>query len=239
MRWWILAALPLTACGSLHGNSGGQSASASGSGSTRSFAVSDFTRVDLRGSDDVDVAIGPNFAVMAEGDPKLLDELEIMKEGQTLRVGRKHHFNWSWSNHGSARVHVTMPRLEEANVAGSGTMKVARAQGDFSGAVAGSGDLDIAAVQGGKAHFAIAGSGNIVAAGTAEAIDVSIAGSGDVDSRQLKATRGAVSIMGSGSLRGTVAGPVDVSLAGSGDVEIGGGAKCNVSKMGSGEARCS
>jgi hypothetical protein len=118
-------------------------------------------------------------------------------------------------------------------------MKVARAQGDFSGAVAGSGDLNIAAVQGGKTHFAIAGSGNITAAGTADAIDVSIAGSGDVDSRQLKATRGDVSIMGSGSLRGTVAGPVQVSLAGSGDVEIGGGAKCTVNKMGSGDARCS
>jgi len=239
MRLWILAALPLAACGSLHGSGSGQSASASGSGSTRSFAVADFTRVDLRSSDDVDVVSGPSFAVTAEGDPKVLDELEVVKDGQTLRVGRKHHFSWSWGDHGSARVHVTMPRLEEANVAGSGTMKVAHAQGDFSGAVAGSGDLDIAGIQGGKAHLAIAGSGDIVAAGTAEALDVSIAGSGDVDSRQLKASRGSVSIMGSGSLRGTVAGPVDVSLAGSGDVEIGGGAKCTVNKMGSGDARCS
>jgi len=31
----------------------------------------------------------------------------------------------------------------------------------------------------------------------------------------------------------------DVSIMGSGDVEIAGGAKCNVSKMGSGDVRCS
>jgi hypothetical protein len=40
-------------------------------------------------------------------------------------------------------------------------------------------------------------------------------------------------------VRAHSSGTADVSIMGSGDVEIGGGAKCNVSKMGSGSVRCS
>jgi hypothetical protein len=40
-------------------------------------------------------------------------------------------------------------------------------------------------------------------------------------------------------VRALVKGTAKVSVMGSGDVQLGGGAKCEVSKMGSGEVRCS
>ena len=45
----------------------GPGVAATGSGASRSFAVTDFTGVDLRGSDDVDVRVGGAFSVRAEG----------------------------------------------------------------------------------------------------------------------------------------------------------------------------
>jgi len=36
-----------------------------------------------------------------------------------------------------------------------------------------------------------------------------------------------------------VKGPASVSIVGSGDAELGGGAKCSVNAVGSGEAHCS
>ncbi len=234
----IAAALPLTACNFANGASG-DVVQPSGAGGTRNFDVSDFTGVSLRGSDDVDVKTGATFAVTATGDSALLDKLEIRKDGDTLRIGRKDG-DWKWGGNKGAKITVTLPKLASASVAGSGDMTIDQAQGDFNGSIAGSGDMTIAALKGGKASLSIAGSGDInVTGGQASVIDASIAGSGDIDAAGLKAERGDISIAGSGGIRAQVTGTASVSIVGSGNAEVTGGAKCSVSKMGSGSARCS
>ena len=232
------AALALAGCNFANGMSG-DVVQPSGSGGTRNFDVSGFTGVSLRGSDDVEVKTGANFAVTAEGDSALLDKLEIRKDGDTLRIGRKDG-DWKWGGNKGAKITVTLPKLLSASVAGSGDMIVDQAQGDFDGSIAGSGNLTVAQFRGGKADLSIAGSGDLrIAAGEASEIDASIAGSGDIDAPTLKAARGDISIAGSGSIRAQITGEADISIVGSGDVELTGGAKCSVSKMGSGSARCS
>ncbi|MEG3181456.1 head GIN domain-containing protein [Sphingomonas sp. LT1P40] len=231
------AALPLAACNFANGMSG-DVVQPSGTGGTRSFQVTDFTGVSLRGSDDVEVKTGATFAVTAEGDSALLDKLEIRKDGSTLRIGRKDG-DWKWGGNKGAKITVTMPKLASASVAGSGDMTIDRAEGDFDGSIAGSGNLTVAALNGGKATLSIAGSGDLRVAGQATEIGASIAGSGDIDAAALKAAKGDISIAGSGNVRAQLTGQASVSIVGSGDVEVTGGAKCSVSKMGSGSARCS
>ena len=240
MRLLLIAAvaLPLGACHASWERDGGHTVQASGTGATRSYAASGFTGVDLRGSDDVDVRFADAFSVKAEGDPKVLDQLDIRVEGSTLKVGRKDNSGWNWHSDRGAKISVTLPRLVAASVAGSGNMTVDRGEGDFSGSIAGSGDLRIGQLKGGAVDLSIAGSGNLTAAGTATSLNTSTAGSGDIDASGLTATSAKVSVAGSGSVRGTVNGAADVSIMGSGDVDLGGGAKCNVSAMGSGEAHC-
>ncbi|MCP3730387.1 DUF2807 domain-containing protein [Sphingomonas sp. MG17] len=233
-----LFAAPLAACGMANGMSG-EVVQPSGSGGTRTFDVAGFTGVALLGADDVEVRHGASFAVSAQGDSALLDKLEIRKDGDTLKIGRKDG-DWNWGGDTGAKITVTLPRLTAASLAGSGDMTVDRAEGDFRGAVAGSGDLKIAQLGGGKAGLSIAGSGDIgVAAGQAAEISARIAGSGNIDAAGVKAERGNVSIAGSGSVRAQFTGEAKVSIVGSGDVEVTGGAKCQVSQMGSGTARCS
>lgn len=233
----ILALLPLAACQS-NWEKQGQAAQASGSGATRNFAASGFTGVELRGPDDVDVKTGANFAVTAEGDPKVLDQLDIRVVDGSLRVGRKDSKDRWFNNDHGVRIHVVMPKLTAAAVAGSGDMGVERGEGDFSGAVSGSGNLSIGELRANAADLSIAGSGDLNVAGTASKLSASIAGSGDIDAVRLTAANADVSVAGSGNVRGTVKGPASVSIVGSGDVELGGGAKCTVSAVGSGEARC-
>ncbi len=231
------AALSLSACNFANGMTG-DVVQPSGQGGTRSFQVADFTGVSLRGADNVEVRTGA-FSVTAEGDTALLDRLEIRKDGNTLRIGRKDG-EWNWGGDKGAKIIVTLPALASADIAGSGDMTVDQAKGDFSGAVAGSGNLTLASLSGGKADLSIAGSGDInVGAGTATKLDISIAGSGNVGAAGLKASGANISIAGSGNVRAQVSGDADISLVGSGDVELTGGAKCSVSKMGSGDARCS
>jgi len=236
-----LALLPLMATGACHASweKEGKTAPSSGTGTSRTFTASGFTKIDLRGPDDIDVKNGTQFAVTAEGDAATLDKLEVQVVDGTLRVGRKDRNGFSVSSDRGVKIHVTLPSLDAASVSGSGNMTVDKAQGDFSGSIAGSGNLSIAALAAKDATLSIAGSGDMDIAGSGAKLSVSIAGSGDVDASKYTATGADVSIAGSGSLKGVVKGDASVSLIGSGDVELSGGAKCSVHSLGSGEARCS
>ncbi|MCW3835142.1 head GIN domain-containing protein [Sphingomonas canadensis] len=233
----LLAVLPLAACQS-NWEREGKAAAASGSGATREFAADGFTSVLLSGSDDVDVRIADKFSVRAEGDSKLLDQLDIRVVNGELRVSRKPQSGWFQHDRG-AKIHVTLPRLTAASLGGSGNLTVERAEGDFSGSVSGSGDLSVGALAGGNANLSIAGSGSLKVAGTANQLEASITGSGDIDAQGLTAASAAISLAGSGDLKGVVKGGASISIVGSGDVELTGGARCAINTVGSGKARCS
>lgn len=233
----LIMLLPLIACSAGQAESG-EGVEARGAGPQRSFDVAGFAKVELRGSDDVEVRVGPGFSVRAEGPSEELDRLEIIRDGDTLRVGRKRG-NWGWSKSEGVKVFVTMPRIAGASVAGSGDMAVDRAEGaGFSGAIAGSGDLSVGSIRAERVELSVAGSGDLTGAGRTGRLEMNIAGSGNIDARQLTAGQASVSIAGSGNARALVNGPAQVSIVGSGDVELGGGARCTTSKMGSGEVRC-
>jgi hypothetical protein len=232
-------ALPLAACSvSVDAGDEAPGVPAQGSGGTRTYAVTDFTRVELRGADSVDVRVGPGFSVRADGDPEVLDRLKITKEGDAIRIGRIRSEGWSWGGK-NARISITMPTSRRASAAGSGDVTVDRVQGQrFKGETAGSGSLRIDQLAVREAELSVAGSGDVKAAGRADALRISIAGSGDVDAGGLTAQSANVSVAGSGSVRAEVQGTAKVNVMGSGDVELGGGAKCEINKMGSGEVRC-
>lgn len=239
----ILAAIPLAACGggaAMSSESGAKVAPA-GSGDSRNFGASGFTQIDLRGSDDVEVKVGPAFAVRAEGPSEELDKLDIRKDGTTLKVGRvgKDGFNWGGGTHKGVKVFVTLPAIKGASVAGSGNMSIDRVPGDdFSASVAGSGDLSIAALAVKSADLSIAGSGDLAVKGQAGRVKASIAGSGNLEGKGLKASSAEVSVAGSGNVEFDVSGSASVSVVGSGDIDLGAAAKCSVSKVGSGEVSC-
>lgn len=217
----------------------GDPVAASGSGNGRSYNVSGFSQIDLRGADNVDVRVGPAFAVRAEGPADELDRLRLARDGDTLRIGRRDGAGFKWGRSRPVLVHVSLPRLAGAAVSGSGAMTIDRVEGGaFGGAVSGSGKLDIGALRVDDASFSIAGSGDARVAGSARSLKVNIAGSGNLVAPGLRASSARVSVAGSGDARATVNGDATVSIMGSGNVDLGPNARCKVSRMGSGSVRC-
>jgi hypothetical protein len=206
----------------------------------RTYPLAGFDAVGLAGSPDMIVTVGGRYSVRAEGDPEMLDRLDLRVENGTLKVGYKKG-NWSanWGNRAKTRIFVTAPSLRAASLAGSGDIRIDRVQGDsFDASVAGSGDIAIAQMQVGTASFSIAGSGGISAAGGAQTASVSIAGSGDIDAGALQSRTASASVMGSGDVRIRATETANVSIMGSGDVLVSGSARCTVNKRGSGSVRC-
>lgn len=233
----LLALIPLAAC-----SGGNATTKASGVNGTKSFALDGFNAVDATGPDDVDVRVGANFSVRAEGDTGIMANVEIVKNGDTLEIRRKESsgFHWGGGERGHVKIYVTMPRITAASTTGSGDMAIDKVDGDgFKVSATGSGDLSIAAMTVQHADFSLTGSGNVGASGTAKTGSFSITGSGDIDAAKLSLGQADVSVMGSGNVAATVAGPAKVDVMGSGDVTLTGGAKCTTSKMGSGSVSCS
>ena len=240
MNWLAITILTGLAACSIDGDDrDAPGVAGSGTESVRTFQIADFTAIDLRGSDDVDVRVGTGFSVRAEGPASDLDRLRIAKDGSTLTVGRVNGNGMNWGKSGKVTVYVTLPRLAGAGVAGSGTMSVDRVEGGrFSASVAGSGSLAIAAMTVDDAAFSIAGSGDAKVAGATRALRADVAGSGSLSGAALTATQATVSMAGSGDVRAAVNGPATITMMGSGDVDLGRNAICSVTKMGSGSVRC-
>ena len=212
-----------------------------GQRSQRSFDLAGFDAVSLAGPHDVIVAVGPRHSVRAEGDSRALERLKIEVDGSSLKIGMERG-NWSmgWKrNTPRTTIHVTLPAIRAAAIAGSGDMRVDRVESSrFAASIAGSGDLQIGSLRTRDADFSIAGSGGITASGSADSADISIAGSGDVNLQGVEIRTASVSIVGSGDVRARAMETANVSIMGSGDVDLTGTARCTVNKKGSGSVRC-
>lgn len=233
----LAIALPLAAC-QIGGDEKGRALDANGSGTSRTYPATEFADVALRGSDDVDVRVGGGFSVRAEGPSDELDKLRIALDGDTLVIGRKRNA-LSWGDKQKVKVFVTLPRLAQGVVLGSGDMAIDRVDGaKFEGVVAGSGTLSLAALAVDEAELSIAGSGDAQVAGTARMLKINVAGSGNLRGTGLRSESAEVAVAGSGDVSAQVNGNAKVSILGSGDVNLGPQAKCTVSKMGSGKVSC-
>ena len=240
MRYAALAipALILASCGHVE-----SSAAESSPNGSRSFALSDFDQVALRGSDDVNVMTGKAFAVSATGPQSSLDQLEIVVEDGVLKIGRKSgsswHIGWSRNSDKGVKVMVTMPVIRGAKLSGSGDMTVDHATADaFLASLAGSGNLNVGNVQAKVVKLNLAGSGDLMIGGRTRLVDISSAGSGDVTAKALDAETAEISLAGSGNASVRATGSASVSLVGSGDVQITGTSQCKTSKLGSGSVTC-
>lgn len=237
-RYLLLALFPLAACS---GTARSEGTPPSGAGGNRTFAVDGFTGVDAAGPDDVDVRVGSGFSVRAEGDPKILDKIEIVKEGDTLMVRRKEQNSFSWGgNSKGAKVYITMPRMTAASTTGSGDMTVDHIDGEkFQASATGSGDLNVGSLGVQVVDLSVTGSGSVSTAGSAKTGSFSVTGSGDITAPKLSLGQASVNVMGSGGVTAAVNGAANINVMGSGDVTLTGGAKCTTSKMGSGDVSCS
>ena len=230
----LVAALPLAACGHASANKPG--VPGTGSGPARSFAVADFTGVEVAGPDPVEISTGTGFSVRAEGDPSVLDKLRITREGGSLKVDRERGVGISLR---ATKVFVTMPRIADAAVSGSGDLLIDHVDGDrFNGATTGSGGLSVRALRVGAASVSTGGSGDVTLEGEAKSLTAAVTGSGSIDARHVKVSDATVEVSGSGGVRAEVTGSATVALSGSGDVDLGSAARCQISKAGSGSVRC-
>ena len=231
-----------------------------GPATSRTIEVGEFRKLEVAGAYDVDVRTGSAPSVRVQGSERDLDRLVVEVRGDVLEIHPKKGTNFNWSNKSKTRIAITVPQLDAARVAGSGSLsidKIASPSFDsaiagsaevsigqvsgqsFKGSLAGSGDLEVGQLAVRTLELTVAGSGEAEVAGKAERVKFSIAGSGDLDASKLESRDVELTIAGSGNVKARASGSVTGAVMGSGSAKITGGARCNVRKMGSGSVDCS
>ena len=204
------------------------------------YNVAPFEQISTSGPQDVEVTQGEVISVRAEGSPRAIAQLEVKVENGRLTLGPKPgFFRGNWGILDEATFYVTMPRIKEIAIAGSGDVRVDRIEGDsFEGKIGGGGEIAILEMKVDRADFSVAASGSISAAGSAQHTRATIAGSGEIDAAALRSKTASISIGGSGDVDLTVDEDAQVSITGSGDVDISGAGHCSVTRFGGGTVRC-
>ena len=179
---------------------------------TQQRAVGNFSRIDLRGSTDIEVRLGAAPSLAVRADDNIVQQITSRVENGTLIIDTRGSFR----THTSPHAYVTVPNLEYL-------------------ASRGSGNADIAGVSNRRLELQLQGSGNIKAIGRTEEIKVALRGSGDIDTRGLSAGIADVALSGSGNVRVVTNGVLNARLAGSGNIYVSGQpGQRNVREAGSG-----
>jgi len=195
-----------------------------------------FDGVSLGFHGDIYITQGSPQKVEVEAQQNIIDNIKLEVRSGVWRV----NFENNVKNAKPVKVYITMPKLSEASVSGSGNLV---STGKFKGVghlethVSGSGnvqlDVDAQSVDGG-----ISGSGEIELSGSAGSMDMSISGSGSIDAEECEINNIEISISGSGDAKVFVKESLEASISGSGDIRYkGDAAKVKARVSGSGDVR--
>jgi hypothetical protein len=177
--------------------------------------IATLPRLQVDGSMQVDVRVGPAASVVVEADANLLPLIHTDARGDTLRI-------WSDSIRSKNPVHIiyTVPTLTGVTENGSGRVSAV-------------------GLAGAPLEVSLNGSGLVQLAGSIDRLDAKVNGSGHVDAGRLRSSSAMLTVNGSGNL---VAGEVrgehaTVSVHGSGKVQAWGAVRSlTVRVTGSGNA---
>ena len=86
---------------------------------TRTFTVDSFDEVDATGAMIIRIEPGDVFRVVADGNQKDLDRLEVDVDGRTLKLSPNKNGGFNFGNNNSVRVTVTMPKVEGLKLTGT------------------------------------------------------------------------------------------------------------------------
>ncbi|MFA0810133.1 GIN domain-containing protein [Microbulbifer epialgicus] len=192
---------------------------------SKTFDVSGFTRVSLKGSSHVEVIQADHFAVSATGPAEAMSHTKVAVKGDTLELSVEDNTQ-RWFGV------VTITRDQEVHF----TVTMPKVEGLL---VTGSGDANAGSIESERLDLGISGSGAIyVKKAAAESLNAYVTGSGDLLVDKALAVNGEVGITGSGDLhfRSITGESLSAEIKGSGDMKIGGRvASVDIKIMGSGD----
>jgi hypothetical protein len=185
----------------------------SGNVVTQEEPITGFDKVDISYSFDVNISQGESFSVVIRADDNLVEHLQVVKQGSTLKIGLKP--NSPDLRSATLQAEVTMPELTGLDMSGSSHATITgfkSAQAlvvDASGASHLQGDIEADTVS-----FNLDGSSEVILTGSAQNVIIEEAsGSSDVNLTDFPVIDASVKAGGKSQVTVNVSGRLDVDAS--------------------------
>ena len=172
----------------------------SGQAMTEARTVAPFTGVTLAGTNNLIVRVGGAQSVVVRADDNVVSHVTTRVLAGRLVVGNTHG---SFSGKTPMTVTISVPRLDNVTLGGSGT-------------------IALTGIDTNRLTVSIGGNGVVHASGSADRLDVALAGTGDAELRGLTAKAVRVTVTGSGHVVVTATRRLDAAVPGTGSIGYAG-----------------
>ena len=193
--------------------------SLTGSGNvvTQEEAISDFDKVDISHSFEVDIKQGESFSVVIRVDDNLVEQLQVEKFGSTLKIGLKPDV--SIVSNATLEAEITMPELTGLDISGASNATISGFKStnnltvDLSGASSLRGDIEA-----GDTSFDLSGSSDANLTGSGGNLTLDASGSSDVDLSDFPVADAEIDASGASTVTVNASGRLDVEASGASNV---------------------
>ena len=190
----------------------------SGNVVTQEEAITGFDKVDISQSFKVDISQGDNFSVVIRVDDNLIEYLEVVKQGSTLKIGLEPNRSYTILN-ATMEAEVTMPELVGLDLSGSSDANVSEFESTNSLVVDLSGNSGMRGdIQAGDTRFDVSGNSSIAICGSGGDLTVEALGSSKVDLADFPGSDGTVGASGSSTVTVNLSGILDADASGNSDI---------------------
>ena len=186
---------------------------------TREEAFTGFDRFEVGNAFKVDITQSGTYSVVVRVDSSLEQRLEVVKEGNTLKIGLKDEGGGVKIQAGTKEVEITMPELTGLNLNGSsdGTINGFKSTVALEVGLSGGSSLQ-GEVEAGDASFAAAGDSNVTLSGSGQNVTVVAEGGSTVDLSKFSSTDSNVNAGGSSDVTVNTSGRLDADASGASHV---------------------
>jgi Putative auto-transporter adhesin, head GIN domain len=196
--------------------------------------VSSFTEVEANGEIKLFVIQGDIKPVKIEGDENLLSYIEVIQEGDRIKIQTKDGINLIPS--GDLNVYVSSPTYKSIEVSGSsdiiGQTKITSSE-ELNLQASGAGDIKME-VDAPKITSGISGSGSIKLKGQTKDLDIDLSGAGHAYCYDLLTENTTVQISGAGSAQVYASVKLKAGVSGAGNISYKGNASVTQDISGAG-----
>ena len=199
---------------------------------TKEYSILDFERLEIGDAMDVTVSQGNMFSVVVNGDRRNIDDLEVKKIGNTLKMnytrGRR-----SDNRQYTTYVTITMPTLKGVVFPGAVNSKISgfETEGDFDITLSGASKLQ-ADVSAAAVKVSLSGASELNISGAAADLWAIVSGASELRGFDLETTTANVDASGASKVRVSAAQQLNATASGASDVRYRGNPTVNGNSSG-------
>ncbi len=219
-RFLVLVLVALVILGGCRGGLPVAGIVGSGRSATQTYDFSDFDKVELSDAFEAEIAAFDGYRVEVTVDDNLLDRLQVVQQGKTVKIGLKPFTSVSNAH---LRARISLPTLTGLDASGASRARVTGFRSNRNAQINGSGASEIRGdMEAGDLAVDLSGGSTLQLSGRGNAVRATASGASTIDLREFAAGDADVEASGASRIDVNTSGTLNAGASGASTVRYTG-----------------